>query len=165
MTMLAGGLAYAEDIQDVADIVAAVPNLPKGFITDRHDTASGVGTTTTEVVSTFVQFAGVAGRRYGILYRGAHESTVASDIDVMKLRQASSTSDVSGSQIATTKDVAASSANIGKAFSLWGEYVATSTGTQTVVATIKRDTGTGTVKQNGATADMELYFAVQDIGV
>ena len=144
--------------------IFAGTTLPQGFQISKSDTTSNVAVTTTETVSTYVQWPATIGRRYEIWYRGAYESSIAGDIVVVKLRNAASTVDVTGAIIATAKG-GCDFTSRGQPFMLFGQLSAPSTATMTVVATIIRDTGTGTVRQNGNTGGMELYFIVNDVGV
>lgn len=149
----------------LAAVNAGVVSLAKmGYVTDATDTTSNVGTTTTEVVSSSVQFTAEAGRRYEVGYSGVAESTVAGDAATVKLRwKFTNTADITGTIFATNNKTF-SAASKGDAFTLFGQFVAASSGTHTVVATIVRIIGTGTVKQNGSSGGQALYFLVKDIG-
>jgi hypothetical protein len=46
---------------------------------------------------------------------------------------------------------------------LFGTFIPLSTGTVTIVATIQRILGSGTVKQNGSSPGQSLYFLVESV--
>lgn len=136
-----------------------------GFAASNFDTVSNVGTTTTEVVSSGCFLNAVAGIRYRILYSGVNESTVALDISTVQLRYAYSGSfGITGSSIASDNKTAIT-ASKGDAFTLFGHFIAPSTGLVAVSATIKRIIGTGTVKQNGNSAGQALSWLIEAIGI
>ena len=149
----------------MAAVNAGIVSLAKaGYVAESTDTTSNVGTTTTEVVSSSVQFTAEAGRRHEVLYTGVAESSVALDIMTLKLRwKLTNTADITGAIFATDNKTSIT-ASKGDAFGLVGQFVAAASGTHTVVATIVRIVGTGTVKQNGSSAGQALYFLVKDIG-
>lgn len=133
----------------------------KGFLTEATDTTSNVSTTTVEVVSTSIQFSGILGNRYKVSYAGVSESNTAGDISTLRLRwKTTAVVDISGTIFATNNKTAAAGGK-GDAFSLFGTFIPLSTGTVTVVATIQRILGTGTVKQNGSSPGQSLYFLVE----
>lgn len=135
----------------------------KGFVAEATDTTSNVATTTVEVVSSSIQITGVIGNRYKVSYSGVAESTVAADISTVRLRwKTTAVVDTSGTIFATDNKTAIA-ASKGDAFTLFGTFTPLSNGTVTIVATIQRILGTGSVKQNGSSAGQSLYFLVESI--
>lgn len=159
-----GGTGVVTDTQ-LSQLVAGIAYLNQmGYVTDATDTTSNVGTTTAEVVSSSVQFVGTAGLRIKATYAGVAESTVAGDISTVRLRwKTTGVVDTSGTIFATNNKTAIT-ASKGDAFSLVGQFTPAVTGLVTVVATIQRILGTGTVKQNGSSAGQSLYFLIEAIG-
>jgi hypothetical protein len=159
-----GGTGVITDTQ-MSQLVAGIAYLNQmGYITDSTDTTSNVGTTTTEVVSSSVQFIGTGALRVKASYAGVAESSVAADISTVRLRwKTTAVVDTTGTIFATNNKTAIT-ASKGDAFSLIGQFTPASTGLVTVVATIQRILGTGTVKQNGASAGQSLYFLIEAIG-
>lgn len=136
-----------------------------GFAASNVDTVSNLGTTTTEVVSSGCFLNAVAGVRYHVFYGGVNESSVQYDISTVQLRWAYSGSfSISGASIASNNKTAIV-ASKGDAFTLFGTFIAPSTGLVAVSATIKRIVGTGTVKQNGASAGQSLSWLIEAIGI
>jgi hypothetical protein len=135
-----------------------------GFAASNFDTVSNVGTTTTEVVSSGCFLNAVAGYRYGVFYTGVSESSVQFDIATLQLKyQYSGSFGTGGTSIATTNKTAIT-ASKGDGVTLIGQFLAPSTGLVAVSATIKRIVGTGTVKQNGASAGQSLSWLIIALG-
>jgi len=157
MTFPVGHRVSADEYTNAVAIATALDAL--GHVAEKKDTTSNVAVVGTELVSSFIQFATVTGIRYYVYYSAGYESSVAGDIAILKMRLAATTTDVTGTQLRTFKG-GCDSASKGNPFSFIGQFVAAASGTQTVVATTKRDAGTGTLRQNGATTDAELYWLV-----
>jgi hypothetical protein len=135
----------------------------KGFVSEITDTTSNVSTTTTEIVSTSIQISGIIGTRYKVSYAGVSESNTAGDISTLRLRwKTTAVVDISGTIFATNNKTAAIGGK-GDAFTLFGTFIPLSTGTVTIVATIQRILGSGTVKQNGSSPGQSLYFLVESV--
>jgi|SRR6187551_1585869 hypothetical protein len=135
-----------------------------GFAASATDTTSAVSTTTTEVVSSGCFLNAVFGIRYAAFYMGVSESTVAGDIATVQMRwQYSASFGIGGTSIATNNKTAIANSK-GDSFMLVGSFLAPSTGLVALSATIKRNAGTGTVKQNGASAGQSLQWLVFALG-
>ena len=132
-----------------------------GFVTDLTDTTSNAGTTTTEVVSSSIQWTAVAGVRYKLMYIGQMESSVAGDQAILRLRwKNTSTVDITGTAFATTTKVAGTTSR-GDGFILIGQFNGQTAGNLVVAATIIRNLGTGTVRQNLSSGGQVGYFLVE----
>lgn len=131
-----------------------------GFVTDLADATSNVTTTTTEIVSTSIQWTAVAGVRYKVTYSGNAQSTVAGDQAIVRLRwKNTSTVDITGTSFAVTPKTFAA-ANKGDAVTLVGQFSGQTAGNLIVVSTIIRNLGSGTVSQ-GLTSVGPGYFLIE----
>jgi hypothetical protein len=131
-----------------------------GFVTDLTDATSSATTTTTEVVSTSIQWTAVAGVRYKVTYSGNAQSTVAGDQAVVRLRwKNTSTVDTTGTSFAVTPKTCAV-ANKGDGVLLVGQFSGQTAGNLIVVSTISRNLGSGTVSQGFASIGPG-YFLVE----
>lgn len=132
-----------------------------GYVMDASDSTSNVGTTTTEVVSSSIQFTAIANVRYKVTYTGCAESSVQYDQALCRLRwKNTNIVDTSGTQFAATPKTAAAASH-GDSFVLIGTFNGQSAGTVTVAATIVRNLGTGTVRQNLPGTGQTAYWLVE----
>jgi len=163
MTVYAGDIVAASDPNDLGTRVTVLE--AKGYVTSAIDTTSNVSTTTTEVVSTSIQFTAAASPvRYKATYVGVAESTVANDLIIVRLRwKNSGVADTTGTNFAMDTKTAIT-ASKGDAFCLVGDFNGQTGGVLTVVATIVRGSGaTGTVKQNLSATGQQGYFLIEII--
>jgi hypothetical protein len=154
-------VAHRVSADEYNSAVAAATALDAlGFVAEKRDVTSNVGGTTPEFVSSFIQFATVVGVRYRVSVGGPYESSIAGDVAILKVRLAATTTDITGTVLRTWKG-GCDSASKGNQYSFTAQFVASATGTQTVVCTTKRDSGTGTLRQNAATTDGEIYWLIE----
>jgi len=161
--VFAGDVVAASDPNDLETRIAALE--AKGYVTSAIDSSSNTSTTTTEVVSTSIQFTASASPvRYKVTLISVAESTVANDLIIVRMRwKNSGTADTTGTAFAVDTKTAIT-ASKGDAFCLVGDFNTQTGGVVTVVATIVRGSGaTGTVKQNLSASGQQGYFLVEII--
>lgn len=114
-----------------------------GFIGEHLPTAAVTSTGTTEKVACFVTFSAVAGRRYRAEWEGDLSSTgtTVGCVTNLRYKATASSTDVTGTQIDTRDAVTNGSSNA--QCNMRAPFVAPTTDTYTVVATIKAASGTG----------------------
>jgi hypothetical protein len=160
-TVYAGDIIQSSDNNNLETRIATLE--AKGYISSAVDTTSNNSTTTSEVVSSSITFTATATARYLVTFMGISESTVAGDIATVRLRwQNSASSGTGGTSFATANKTAIAAAK-GDGFVLIGDFSGQLAGSVTISATIVRNSGSGTVKQNLASAGQSGYFLVQSI--
>lgn len=134
-----------------------------GWVAESADISSAVATTTTEVVSTSITFTAVTGVRYKVTYQGNAESTATNDGITVRLRwKNTSTPDTTGT-IFAKGGITEFTGTLGQNFMLVGTFTGQTAGALTVVATIFRNLGTGTVRQYAPSNNGQLMLVVEVI--
>jgi hypothetical protein len=124
-----------------------------GFVGEHLPTASVTSTGTTEKVACFVTFTAVAGRRYRAEWEGdlSSSGTTVACVTRMRYKATASSTDVTGTLIDQRDSVTATASNA--QCNMKGSFLAPTSDTYTVVATINAASGTGNaIQAYGATA-------------
>lgn len=118
-----------------------------GFVGEHLPTASVSSTGTTEKVACFVTFSAVAGRRYRAEWEGDLNSsgTTVGCVTNLRYKATASSTDITGTAIDTRDAVTNGSSNT--QCTMRASFVAPTTDTYTVVATIRASSGTGNATQ------------------
>lgn len=135
---------FAGDPITAADINRAT-NRRIGTTTRTSDTAASSGTTELQVDT--VTGTVVSGRRYRLRWQALYTGTVLADRFFFILREGSGTG---GTQLAFTTVIIDASGTPTESLSLECDYTASSSGSQTWTASVRRNTGTGTMTAKGS---------------
>lgn len=151
-------------LMDAATNALAV--LPKGYVGSHKPTGTATSVGTTETVACVFTFNATAGRRYKVSWQADLSSTGTSTTGAgfrLRAKNTASTTDVTGT-IVSARDAVVSNAFNTQA-QAFGDFVASVTGTWTVVATIYATNGSNNVVMaylnNGHTPNL----TIEDIGV
>jgi hypothetical protein len=155
------------DIKDQAgnwQSVAIGNSVPRGFVVSHKPTSSVTSAGTTETVACVAQWTAVAGRRYKATWQGDLSSTSSTTGSGFRLRykQTSSTTDVTGT-IISARDVV-TNVTTNTSCNGFGDFVAASSATYTVVATIYATNGAGNCIQAYNATGHIPNLTIEDIG-
>lgn len=138
MTVNGGDVIFAADINRAT-------NRRIGTTTRTSDTAASSGTTELQVDT--VTGTVVSGRRYRIRWQVLFTATAAADRFFFILREGSG---LLGTQLAFTTMIVDASGTPTESFILECDYTATASGSQTWTASLRRNSGAGTMTAKGS---------------
>ena len=145
--------------------VAAMASLPKGYIGSHKPTTTATSVGTTETVACVFSFNATAGRRYKCTWQADLSSTGVSTTGAgfrLRAKNTASTTDVTGT-IMSARDAVVSN-GFNTQCQAFGDFVASVTGTWTVVATIYAANGTNNVVQAYSSTGHIPNLTIEDIG-
>lgn len=165
-----GQLRYnpATDVLEVKNslgtwIDVSIGSRPRGYIGAHKPTAAVASAGTTETVACFVTFSAISGRRYKAEWQGDLSSSGTTTGSAFRLRSkaTASSTDVTGAIMSARDAVVNGGSN--SSCDAFGDFVAGSTATHTVVATINSTNGTGNVTQAYSASNHLPELLITDI--
>jgi len=155
----------AQDVEvTVGGLDDRTVNSPKGYIGSHKPVAAVSSAGTTETVACVVQWTAVTGRRYMCRWQGDMSGTGTTTTANLRIRfkQTASTTDITGTIISARDSPVNAGANT--PCDQFGDFVAASSLTYTVVATIQAN-GTGNAVQAYNATTHTPNLTIEDIGV
>lgn len=164
--ILALALALESKIALMDAATNALAALPKGYVGSHKPTAAVSSVGTTETVACVFSFNATAGRRYKVSWQGDLSSSGTSTTGAgfrLRAKNTASTTDVTGTIVSARDAVVSNGFNT--QCQAFGDFVASVTGTWTVVATIYATNGTNNVTQAYLNTGHIPNLTIEDIGV